>query len=185
MTDARLFVVMDVDGVLNRIPAAEEDFSLDQEPDFGNAVVMDERGIEFLIRPNLAVVHELDELVHQPGVQLCWLTTWGTAIDRLVERAFGGKLDGGTVIASRPQAEFVPIEWKLEALLAFLEEHGGLPYVWADDDAIAEALGYRMDFRSGEGGGADRLLIAPDGHEGLSLDDIELVREFVQRVLSR
>jgi hypothetical protein len=152
-----VLIALDVDGVLNRIP-------------------------ESRVAPVDAVwiVRRNGEGYWIDAPQLGWLTTWGDDVDLLVEGAFAGLLAGGNVIASRPDEIFVPIDWKLRALLEHLDQIGNPSYVWADDDAVAEALLFRPSFADSSGrGGGPRLLIDTAPQTGLTMSDVDRIRAFI------
>lgn len=170
-----VLVVLDVDGVLNRILTGDE-------PPVRAAWVTRRNGYGYWIDSDPEVITALDRELRRPGVRLGWLTSWGDDVDLLVANAFGGLLAGGYVIATRPDEIFVAIDWKLRALLVHLEALGNPPYVWADDDAVAEALLFRPAFADSSGqGGQPRLLIDTDRHEGLTMTEVDAIREFIDR----
>ncbi|MBC7763530.1 MAG: hypothetical protein H7201_17430 [Candidatus Saccharibacteria bacterium] len=170
---AVVLIVLDVDGVLNRLPANQD------EP----AVPVTRRdGRSFPIRVDRAVIAALDEQVQRPGVRLGWLTTWGEDLDRLVIDAFNEMLSGGYVIAERPDEIFVPMDRKLRALLVHLEELGNPPYVWADDDAVNAALLFRPTFAIDTAG--KRLLFDTDPEAGLTLEQVAAIETFIDLALS-
>ena len=168
-----VLIVLDVDGVLNRLP-----------DDRTEPAVMVQRsdGRSFPIRVDPAVIAALDDLVQRPGVSLGWLTTWGDDVSKLVPDAFGGKLGGGYVIAERPDDIFVPIDWKLRALLIHLEELGNPPYVWADDDAVNAALLLRPTFAIDTA--TKRLLIDTAPEMGMTLEHVAAIESFIDKALS-
>jgi hypothetical protein len=163
-----VLIILDVDGVLNRMP---------EDQDEPATQVSRSDGRSFPIRADLAVIAALDEQVRRPGVRLCWLSTWGKDVDRVVSHAFNGMLSGGHVIAERPDGKFVPMDWKLRALLLHLEEHGHPPFVWADDDAVIAAALFRPEFKLETAG--ERLLFDTDPETGLTLADVEEIRQFL------
>jgi hypothetical protein len=167
-----VLIVLDVDGVLNRLPA-------DQDERATHVTRSD--GRSFPIRVDRAVIAALDEQVRRPGVRLGWLTTWGKDVDRLVSDAFNGMLSDGYVIAERPDEIFVAMDWKLRALLLHLEEQGYPPYVWADDDAVNAALLFRPAFKMEMA--RERLLFDTDAERGLTLSDVEKIRQFLDLAL--
>jgi hypothetical protein len=168
-----VLIALDVDGVLNRIPES-------RVAPVDAVWIVRRNGEGYWIDAPHDVLKALDGQLRRPGVQLGWLTTWGDDVDLLVEGAFAGLLAGGNVIASRPDEIFVPIDWKLRALLEHLDQIGNPSYVWADDDAVAEALLFRPSFADSSGrGGGPRLLIDTAPQTGLTMSDVDRIRAFI------
>lgn len=171
----QVFVILDVDGVLNQLVTPQGEGP-------GWHWVERRSGKGYWIHVDREIIKALDEQLLRPGVSLGWLTTWDIDVDRLIAGPFEGRLSGGHVIAARPDDIFVPIDWKLRALLIHLDELGNPPYAWADDDAVNEALLFRPSFADGTGrGGGERLLLPTDKEVGLTLDDVDQLREFIDR----
>ena len=170
----RALVVLDVDGVINRLPAA---FGEQQER---TQLATGPGGLKFYLDVDLEIARALDEQVRRPGVALAWLTTWGRDVDNLLHEVLAGKcLTTGFVLAERAAARFVPASWKMESLVSFLEELGdpAMPFVWADDDAVSWALDGR-DFGNAVIGRDPRLLFSPHPSVGLTPDDVEAIARF-------
>ena len=91
-------------------------------------------------------------------------------------------LSGGYVIAERLNDIFVPMDWKLRALLDHLEALGHPSYVWADDDAVSAALLLRPTFASCLH--SERLLLATEREIGMTLGDVSQTQRFLDRVES-
>lgn len=179
----RLVIALDIDGVLNR---QLDDVELRQIPDdyadlpFGATWVEDHRGETRLLHTAPAVIVELDEIVRTPGVQLVWVSSdapW--ILPRAIELAFGGRLTGGVVVTDRSRTS----NWKMAQLLRYLRSTGDPPYIWADDSAIDFAFRVSRAFRDGDVGPSRRLLITTDPATGLTLDEVEAIREFGHSVL--
>jgi len=173
-------IALDIDGVLSR---QLDEVEIQQMPDdysalpFGAAWVDDHRGSIRLLHTAPAVIVELDEIVQTPGVQLVWLTSeapW--LLPRAVELAFGGRLTNGMVLVPRYRVS----NWKMPQIHAYLSSVGNPPYVWADDRAIEFAFRVSSAFREGDLGPSQRLLIQPDPGIGLTLNDVEDIRDFIR-----
>ena len=165
-----VWIVLDVDGVLNRLPGQQDTPSL---------LVTRRDGKNFPIRVDLAVMAALNELVQPPGVRLGWLTTWGSDVDHLFADAFDGMLASGQVVTERPDEIFVPMDWKLRALLIHLEHRAHPRYVYADDDAVNAALLFNPE--STGDSAKERLLFDPDPTIGLTVANVRQVQEFMDR----
>lgn len=180
--ELRLVIALDIDGVLSRhlddveLRQIRDDYS---ELPFGAAWVEDHHGTTRLLHTAPAVIVELDELVQAPGVQLVWVTAMPGFIPRTVELAFGGRLTDGVVV-SAPHRQS---NWKMTELLQHLRSTGQTPYVWLDASAIDFAFRVSPDFRNGDIGPNQRLLISPNPSVGLTLDHIEVIRDFGYGVL--
>ena len=171
----RALVVLDIDGVINRLPAA---FGEQRER---TQLATGPGGLKFYLDVDLEIVRALDKQVRRPGVALTWLTTWGRDVDNLLHEILDGKyLTTGFVLAERAASRYVAGTWKMDALVSFLEELGdpAMPFVWADDDAVAWAQGIR-DFGNAVIGREPRLLFNPFSHVGLTLDDVSAIAEFI------
>lgn len=179
----RLVIALDIDGVLSRhlddvdLQAIPDDYS---ELPFGAAWVEDHRGVTRLLHTAPAVIVELEEIAQMPGVQLAWVSSDAPRVlPRVIELAFGGRLTGGVVITDGRRAS----NWKMTELLRYLRSAGDPPYVWADDSAIEFAFRVSHAFRESDVGPSQRLLIPTNPSTGLSLDDVEAIREFGHNVL--
>lgn len=179
----RLVIALDIDGVLSR---QLNDVELHQIPEdysdlpFGAAWVEDHRGETRYLHTAPAVIVELDEIVSMPGVQLVWVSSdapW--ILPRAIELAFDGRLTDGLVITDRSRAS----NWKMVQLLRYLRSAGDPPYIWADDTAIEFAFRVSGAFRDGNLGPSQRLLITTTRSTGLTLDEVEAIREFGHSVL--
>ncbi|TIH32283.1 hypothetical protein D4765_15695 [Subtercola vilae] len=139
-------------------------------------VVLRESRGTFPIHVDLEVVRALDELVQRPNVALAWLTTWGRDVDLFIEGPLRGLLSGGYVIErTHPYAS----DWKLRALIEHQVELGRPAYVWVDDVAIGEARLLRPDFIRGPVPAGGRLLIETNPTVGLTLDQVDEIRRFI------
>ena len=173
-----VLIVLDVDGVLNQLMPETRD------GDEGEWVTRRD-GHSFRIRADVAVVEALDEQLKREGVGFGWLTTWDADVDLLIEGPFQGRLAGGYIVAARPNEIFIASDWKLRALLDHLDELGHPAYVWADDDAVKEAVLFRPAFASATGrGGGVRLLLSTEKEMGLTLKDVGQIREFIDCAVS-
>jgi hypothetical protein len=175
--DLKVLVAMDVDGVLNTYLPGEPVADRILRP--GRWVPRGGRD-SFYIQWNADVLQALDEQVHRPGVQLGWLTTWAADLVPLVHVGFEGRLSGGHIIAPRPEGTFVAEDWKHRALLDDLDLLGNPAYVWADDDAVRLAMMTRPAFADSTGrGGGNRLLLPVAPEQGITLEDVDRIREFI------
>ena len=171
----RALVVLDVDGVINRLPG------IYGEQRERTQLATGPGGLKFYLDVDLEIAQALDEQVRRPGVALAWLTTWGRDVDNLIHGVLDGKyLTTGFVLAERAASKYVAGTWKMDALVSFLEELGdpATPFVWADDDAVAWAQDIR-DFGNAVIGREPRLLFNPFSHVGLTMDDVVTIAEFI------
>ena len=168
----RPVLALDVDGVLNA-------FNDDAGPE--RRRVRTAHGAKFWIDFDPAVIVALDAFIRDHDVELGWLTTWGPNTKALVEQAFDGLLGGGAVLAKMPPRVrgFRPANWKLLALRERIAMTGQ-PWVWVDDDAVADATIY-YDLAN------DPVLSAVPGHPvptvpevGLTLAEIAGMTAFVR-----
>ncbi|WP_431220357.1 HAD domain-containing protein [Leifsonia xyli] len=175
--EIRVLVVLDVDGVLNTFISGEPAAKRVLRP--GRWVPRGGRE-PLYIQFDTEIIDALDEQVHRPGVQLAWLTTWAVDLQSLISVAFDDRLSGGFMMAARPDTIFVPEDWKHRALLDSLDLMENPAYVWADDDAVRLAMMTRPAFADSSGrGGGNRLLIPTDPEHGLTFEDIDRIRDFI------
>lgn len=161
--------ILDVDGVLNKLPTHQNSPS---------TPVTDRHGRTYPMRIiDIEILDALEKITMRPNVSLAWLTTWGKDVQLLVDGLFQGRLDHGHILAERPDQIFVASDWKLRALLLHLETLHNPPIIWADDDAINAALMLRPDFAKRTD--MKRLLLDPNPEVGLTLRDIEEIGEFL------
>ena len=170
---ANVVVVLDLDGVLNRLPALSRSRRAGRQP------VVGPTGERLRVDVSKRVARALDEQITRPGVGLAWSTSWGRAVDHILDEVFDGKyLTGGYVLAERPSFRYVAASWKLNALTSHLLEIGSPAYCWADDDAV-DLANLDPEFRLGVIAGGPRLLLSPVGSVGLTLDDVGRIEAFI------
>ena len=159
----RGIVCLDFDGVLNKIGPSRRD-RLPQ-------VVKDDRswGIDL----DADILARLDAVIQRPGIWLAWITTWSSQIS-LVRPLFNGRLEGGFVVAERPQGLYIDLGWKEQAVLRLAEQVPDAKLAWIDDTAVPKS------FRSGSATRKlpDALLIAPGSFKGLQMKEIAAIEEF-------
>ena len=164
-----VLMVFDVDGTISRFYRKEEYAEQHADPNWYEFLPLDEE-----------VVDALDELAHRPGVDVAWLTSWAPDqgyLDHLINGArFRGRLAGRCV----PWIGEPDKGWRLRSLLTFAERHHPRALVWADDQAPSNA-GERIDKRLG----IPRLVLHPHRNIGLTMDDIQSVRSFIDEHASR
>ena len=170
---AKVVVALDLDGVLNRLP------SLSGPPRSGRQPVIGPSGERLRVDVSKTVARALDNQVRRPGVSLAWLTSWGRAVDHILDEILGGQyLTSGYVLAERLSSRYVAASWKLDALTSHLLDLGSPAYSWADDDAV-DLADLDPEFRLGVIGGGPRLLLSPVGSVGLTLDDVGRIGAFI------
>ena len=170
---SHVVVALDIDGVLNRLLA----LSGSRRP--GRQPVIGPTGERFKVDVSIRVMRALDEQITRPGVGLAWLTSWGRAVDHVLDEVFDGKyLTGGYVLAERLSFRYVAASWKMDALASHLLDLGSPAYCWADDDAV-DLADLDPEFRLGVIAGGPRLLLSPVGSVGLTLDDVGRIEAFI------
>ena len=180
--DAPLVFISDVDGVYAK-------FDPDQ-PGGGNdglgparRRVRTSHGAKYWIAFDPDAIGELDALIHETDIELCWLTYWGPNVIPLIEQAFDGLLSGGYVLAKKPKRHrgHIPMYWKQDAIEELIVPTG-TPWAWADDEAIDIAM-TRDDFASGSSRGtAPHLLLPTKPTTGLTVEQIAELRAFAMAV---
>ena len=170
---ANVVVVLDLDGVLNRLPELSGSRKRSRQP------VMGPTGERLRVDVSKSVARALDKQIRRPGVSLGWLTSWGRAVDHVLDEVFDGKyLTGGYVLAERLSFRYVAASWKMDALASHLLDLGSPAYCWADDDAV-DLADLDPEFRLGVIAGGPRLLLSPVGSVGLTLDDVGRIGAFI------
>lgn len=167
-------IFLDVDGVLNRMPAHIRQ---------GRSWVSVPPSNGYWIDVDHVAIASLDALFREFSgrCELVWLTTWGREVV-LLEDVLRGTLRGGFVTAERPMGRFVAMSWKLNALVAHLADRDNPPFVWIDDEAISDAVLSSPDFAGGKNqGGEPRLLIEPKPGDGITLEHIAAIRAFLDQ----
>lgn len=158
-----VLMVFDVDGTVSRFYREEEYAEHRDDPNWYELLPLDE-----------AVIDALDELAHLPGVDVAWLTSWAPNqeyLDHLISGArFRGRLSGRCV----PWIGEPDKGWRLRSLLAYAEQHRPRALVWADDQAPRNA-GQRID----EQLAIPRLVLHPHRNVGLTVNDVDRVRSFI------
>lgn len=161
-----MLIILDVDGTVSPVRPPEE---------------LQHR---YTMHSYLSIDHELiaalDQLTHQPAVSVAWLTSWEPdGVRWLIDGPLAGRLDG-------PYFTHVPDRltrfagWRARTLLRHLEGIRPDAIIWADDDAADDVSRRRLD-RAGYR--HRHLLIQPDPNIGLTLDDVEAMKTFIDRVL--
>ena len=170
---AKVVVALDLDGVLNRLPA------LSGSPRPGRQPVIGPAGERFKVDVSKMVARALDKQIRRPGVGLAWLTSWGRAVDHLLDEVLGGRyLTGGYVLAERLSFRYVAASWKMDALVSHLLEIGSPAFCWADDDAV-DIANQDLEFQLGVIASGPRLLFSPISSVGLTLDDVDQIGAFI------
>lgn len=125
------------------------------------------------------LVAALDQLTWWPGVSVAWLTSWERdGVRWLIDGPLAGRLDG-PYFTPAPAWLTRPAGWRTRTLLQHLDGIRPDAIIWADDDA-ANDVNRRRLCRAGYR--HRNLLIQPDTNIGLTLEDVEAMRTFVDRV---
>ena len=128
-----------------------------------------------------AIVDAVHNLVTENDVAIGWLTTWGPNSKAFVEQAFDGKLAGGYVLAKIP-ARYrgaVPANWKFAGLKARLAVTGQR-FVWVDDEVIDMEVAGNPNFTATDVSATEGLLMRTKSEIGLTMLQVEFIREFVR-----
>lgn len=160
---ASVLMVFDVDGTISRFYREEEYAEHHDDPNWYELLPLDE-----------AVVDELDELAHVPGVDVAWLTSWAPDQDYLDHLINGSRFRGRLAGRCVPWIGEPDKGWRLRSLLAFAEQHRPRALVWADDQSPGNA-GQRI----GDHLTIPRLVLRPHRNVGLTMDDVHRVHAFV------
>ncbi|MCW4386536.1 hypothetical protein OH146_12205 [Salinibacterium sp. SYSU T00001] len=172
MDDVAGLLLLDVDGVINRLDSSTNSSTL--------PTVLGSSGRPLPI--NLieeAVLEIIDDVARRPDIRLGWLTTWGFRVARL-ETVLDGRLSGGFVVAERPYGPFVPSEWKLHAAVKLFSQFPEAEFAWADDDAIPVAMRYNSVTHRLPGA----LLLAPAAETGLTSNDAKRIVAHFAHIVS-
>jgi hypothetical protein len=159
-----------VDGVLNAVTSEPGPHWKDWRSDraFYSA---EQRG--FAVTWAAEVVAFLHEM-HDQGVEVIWLTTWGKDAVEIIAPLLGLPLDWA--VAGEVPQDADPEWWKLPLAKA-LWEKDGKPFVWIDDDLIYAPEA--DDWLASLPGDTRYLAIAPNWEEGITPAHVEQVRAFV------
>ncbi len=184
MTDTPI-LALDVDGVLNVFlrGAIKEPFG-DYRSINARPTVHDH---EYEITFSPTVIKTLLDLHESGALEIVWLTTWGRGANGELSERIG--LPGNFRVAGeRPaNAAFVPLEtnsvsneqdswWKFTYIKRLAHEHPSRRIIWIDDD-----LSFDRDSVEWVNAQGNRVLgICPDTNLGLTPEDLEFIREFVE-----
>lgn len=170
---------LDVDGVLNCCDRYNAKASA--WPDYREQLVgpYGPSGPMYPIKFAPALIEVLNEFVDQDLVDVRWLTTWGAAANGDLREFLGirelpvqGPDDTSTVNTLWAEGW-----WKWTLVQEFRLEHPNVPIIWTDDDHAI----FRDARRVLEEEGADALVIAPAGNQGLTPTDLDEIRAFIAR----
>lgn len=127
------------------------------------------------------------ELINKEDVEVRWLTTWGhyanEVLRPLVNLEEEFPVQAEPVYASGyggASLSYTTFDWKYMAVLEVLEE--GRPIIWTDDDAWTESMLAELTEKAGE---IPILTIKPYALDGLSRNDIEIIKSWVIQVTSQ
>ncbi len=165
-------IVSDFDGVLNKY---------NEESGPVRKIVRTMHGAKYWINYDPIIVEEMNKTISETNSELGWLTTWGPNIKTVIEQAFEGKLAGGYVLAKTPKRVrgAIPANWKYIALQERIKQTKQ-KWVWMDDEAIemsflkAELTGtlHLID-------GVEGLLLPTNPTEGISLQQIQIIKDYL------
>lgn len=164
----RLLLVLDVDGTISRIYSKGELHAHRHEQGWYQWLPLDE-----------PVIDALDEQARRPGVDVAWLTSWARDqedVDWLVD---GDRLRGRLRGACVPWVGWPARGWRTRSFMTYLKNTRPASVIWADDRAPRHA-GERIS----EALSIPHLVLKPDVHVGLTLDDVHRVRTFIDEQLA-
>jgi len=175
----RAVLILDIDGNLNpyyarhtledrpeRLPGFEECTFLD--PQWGAASV-------FLQANELRVrFRELREA----GVELLWGSAWNENSNLITRMLFpDGDFEDAPTVVFPEEIEFsLSVQtWKLSTVQSYIENHyeDSVPLIWTDDEVFEDGERWVQERQ------APGLVIRPERHTGLRLQDWESISTFV------
>lgn len=128
------------------------------------------QGHALTIRWRPDVVEPLAALSHLRGIEWWWLTAWGADAVTLLDPLWGIN-SAGVIDWAEPFGDWMHVT-KRRAVIAD-QELDPTPFVWMDDVAL-QKLEEGSPLRRG-----DSLLISVNDLVGVTLDDVEAVKEFL------
>lgn len=161
-SNSRVLLCLDVDGTISPIP-----------PRDGPRETM---WVTPIAEPVLA---ELHELACRSGVMLGWVTSWAPGMIQWLVKA---RLDGRFDAPCLPDEADWSRGWRARSIVKTVAEVGIDAVVWIDDKAVRSTL-TRALARAGLDSAV--LVIRPDEHVGLTLEDVRRAARFVDEHLRR
>lgn len=111
-------------------------------------------------------------------VELVWLTTWRQDAFDSVGPLMGLEHVGRVLHPLSRVTTFPSITWKLDSLLADLEDNPS-PFIWADDE-IFDLRGQALYALKTLEEDIPHILVSPDSNFGITPADIERMQNFVR-----
>jgi len=190
---AKTRIYLDVDGVLNAIPAASDIVTRTGWPRFERVQV---NGYWITFAPELLraleAIHDwthwsLDGDEEEDSVEIVWLTTWREKATADLAPAIDFNAKHWRVVSDGDSAHgYVKLGfsdysywWKVDALATDLIENPVDYVVWLDDDQVAYNDSVTSIIKKFND--TQFLTIAPHTTVGLTRDHIDLIRQFVRR----
>jgi len=179
-------IYLDVDGVLNAFPAANDKVMVTEWPLFESTYV--EVGFNsYKITIARGLIEALGNLSARDDVEIVWLTTWREAAVNALCPAFDIPGTNWTVVTDGEPVEGYQRRfsdyswwWKAQAMATHLDANPVDQVVWLDDDqpVFTDAVNFIVN-RYGD---TDFLLIAPITEYGLTKQDIKKITAFTDGV---
>jgi hypothetical protein len=186
MTTTRLY--LDVDGVINAIPAAQDRVERTGWSDWDSTWVGLDNGGRYWITWALGFLDALHTIDKRDDVEIVWLTTWRTAAVTKLSPALGINGTHWHVadddVVDRVAHGYMPMGfsdygwwWKASAIAGHLDKNPVDQVVWLDDDhnVFSDAVKFVHDrFQD-----TDFLMITPDTRYGVTQEDVARITNFI------
>jgi len=175
----RAVLILDIDGNLNPYYARHTLVDHPERlPGFEDHSISDPR------RGAASVYLQTDELrsrfreLRAAGVELLWGSAWNEGSNLIFRMLFpeGDFEEAPTIIFPEEiEFSFSVQTWKLSTVRSYIEEHyeDSVPLIWTDDEVFEDGE------RWVQGRSAPGLVIRPERHTGLRLEDWESIAGFI------
>lgn len=175
----RAVLILDIDGNLNPYYARHTlKDNPERLPGFENHSISDPRRGAAAVYLQTAELRRRFRELRSAGVELLWGSAWNEGANLIFRMLFpeGDFEDAPTVVfEDEIDFSFSVQTWKLATVRRYIEEHyeDSVPLIWTDDEVFEDAERWVYE-RPAPG-----LVIRPERHTGLQLQDWDTIATFV------